>query len=651
MHFDKKKRTLIIIFILTNLSQNALSDSFKYNTYNNHGVVGLINTPSARFFNESVHGITIYDGTPDQKITLTSSPYDWLEASFFYTNIQDKPYPFYEYQDYKDKGFNFKVRLKEEGVFPALAIGINDIAGTGYYSSEYIVASYGLDNIDFHLGLGWGTLNGSDNAIRNPLIDLNNSFANRPKDYAQGLGGQFQASRYFSGKDASPFFGISYSLNEKTLIKIEKDTTSTIQKIEYDIPNNDYSFGIEYSFNENFLLGLSYERGNFASLKFLYKSNPKNSYKKYEYQSSEVSKEETKYIKLISNLERNGIGVNKIIENSNSIGLELTQFTHSNLQLVEGIIFQASKDAGIKKDVKKNIKIVDLNALSEFDESYEQKSNVIYQRQPKRTFNTSTRIRFKPFIASREEFFKGAMLLENDSEYVFRDNLIFHSNLKYSLADNLDDLRFPPVDVYPAQVRSDVKQYLKNIDKGVILGRAQVDYFYTPYNNHHLMISGGVLEDMFMGYGFEYLYYENNTNYSIGFELFNVKKRDYEWGLDSLDYENVTGHINFYYRNYGLVPFDMKLSYGEYLAGDIGTTIELSRTYSNGMNFGVFASNTDVSTEQFGEGSFDKGIFFNIPIYGNLINYSWRPLTKDPGAKLIRRNTLHSLLVRFQPIN
>ena len=28
-------------------------------------------------------------------------------------------------------------------LFPALAIGINDIAGTGLYGSEYIVASYG----------------------------------------------------------------------------------------------------------------------------------------------------------------------------------------------------------------------------------------------------------------------------------------------------------------------------------------------------------------------------------------------------------------------------------------------------------------------------------------------------------------------------
>ena len=55
-------------------------------------------------------------------------------------------------------------------------------------------------------------------------------------------------------------------------------------------------------------------------------------------------------------MERNGVGVNKIIENANSIGLELTQFTHPNIQLVEGIIQKAAIDAGIKKDIKKILK-------------------------------------------------------------------------------------------------------------------------------------------------------------------------------------------------------------------------------------------------------------------------------------------------------
>jgi hypothetical protein len=208
------------------------------------------------------------------------------------------------------------------------------------------------------------------------------------------------------------------------------------------------------------------------------------------------------------------------------------------------------------------------------------------------------------------------------------------------------------VDTFPAQVRSDVKEYLKNMHKeGILIGRAQLDYHLTQKRNHHLMISAGILEDMFSGYGLEYLYFKGNTNYAIGFELFEVQKRDYKWNFGTLDYRNLTGSINFYYRNYGSIPFDMKISYGEYLAGDFGSTIEFSRSFENGTKFGVFASFTDVTSEQFGEGTFDKGIFFNIPIYGNFINYTWKPLTKDPGAKLNRRNSLHDLLVKFRPIN
>ena len=164
------------------------------------------------------------------------------------------------------------------------------------------------------------------------------------------------------------------------------------------------------------------------------------------------------------------------------------------------------------------------------------------------------------------------------------------------------------------------------------------------------MFTAGILEEMFSGYGLEYLYF-GKKNYAIGFEIFDVTKRDYDMRFGTLNYQTVTSSINFYYRNYNIIPFDAKISVGEYLAGDEGATFELSRTYSNGTKFGVFATFTDVTAEQFGEGSFDKGIFFNIPIVGNSINYTWRPLTKDPGAKLNRKHTLYNLLVKFRPIN
>ncbi|MDA9903144.1 YjbH domain-containing protein, partial [Gammaproteobacteria bacterium] len=607
------------------------ADSFDNNFYNNHGIVGLINTPTARFYDEGVHGITFYDGTPDQKITLTSNPYDWLEASFFYTNIQGVPYPGFEYQDYKDKGFNLKIRLKKEGSLPAIAIGLNDFSGTGFYSSEYIVSSYGVGNIDMHFGLGWGQLNGTSD-FKNPLSYVHDSFLDRPAEY-EGMGGAFNRSQYFSGPSVSPFYGISYRLNQNLFLNFEKDTILIDgPRMPYPDKENDYSYGLKYSLNKNLSLGVSYERGSYFSLGFVYKNDPRAT-KSYEYQKANTSVGDNKYTKLIKNLEENGIGVNKITETSRSLGLELTQFIHSDIALVEQIIKESGRDAGINKSIKKDIKIANLSAVTEIDESFKRSAKVIYERDTARVFSTNTTARFRPFFASREEFFKGAFLLENDSEFVLKENLFFNTNLKYSIANNFDDLRFPPVDTYPAQVRSDIKQYLKNMDKGILVGRAQLDYHLTPKKNHHLMISGGILEDMFSGYGLEYLYFKQNTNYAYGFEVFNVRKRDYDWGFGHLDYKNLTYSANLYYRNYGSIPFDMKISAGEYLAGDLGSTIEFKRQFSNGVSFGVFATFTDVSTEQFGEGSFDKGITFNIPIYGNFINYTWRPLTKDPGSK------------------
>ena len=635
--------------------QSSYADNFAYNSFNNHGSIGLINIPTARFFSESTFGFTMYDGNPDQKVTLTSFPFDWLEASFFYTNIQDKPYCIYDFdpvcaQDFKDKGFNFKLRLKEEGFLPAIAVGINDIAGTGLYGSEYLVASYGVNKTDFHFGLGWGQLNGSKESIKNPFGIINDSFYERPAD-VEDKGGQFQPSRYFSGDTVSPFFGITHAINEKYLVKFEYDTTLTPGKIGYKEAENDFSFGLDFSLTKNFTIGISTERGNSTSIRFAYKNNPKISKPRYEYKNSNHKDSDSDYVKFIRNLSENGIAVNKILEGSDQLGIQISQFRHPNLDIIDEIINRAAYNAGLNKPVKANLMIADLQAKTEFDESFEKNSKLIYQRQVKKKFKTNTRLDVRPFLASREEFFKGALMIENISEYSFLDNFFFSSNIKYSLADNFDDLKYPPVDTYPAQVRSDIKDYLINYDEGIIIGRAQFDYYLSLKKNHHAMLTAGILEEMFNGIGFEYLYFEEDSNYAIGFEVFEVKKRDYKMRFDTLDYKNVTGHLNFYYRNYKRIPFDAKISYGEYLAGDEGVTIDLSRSFVNGTKFGVFASFTDVSTEQFGEGSFDKGIYFNIPVFGNLINYSWRPLTKDPGAKLIRKNTLHDLLIRFRPIN
>ena len=45
----------------------------------------------------------------------------------------------------------------------------------------------------------------------------------------------------------------------------------------YPDKKNDYSFGLKYKLNNNFVVGLSYERGSYFSAKFSYRNNPNNS--------------------------------------------------------------------------------------------------------------------------------------------------------------------------------------------------------------------------------------------------------------------------------------------------------------------------------------------------------------------------------------
>ena len=50
------------------------------------------------------------------------------------------------------------------------------------------------------------------------------------------------------------------------------------------------------------------------------------------------------------------------------------------------------------------------------------------------------------------------------------------------------------------------------------------------------------------------------------------------------------------------------------LAKDSGITLNIIKTFKTGFTLGFFATKTDISAFEFGEGSFDKGIYFSIPL-------------------------------------
>ena len=65
-----------------------------------------------------------------------------------------------------------------EHISPPYPLGLRDFIGTGWYSSEYIVSTKSLGNLELTAGLGFGRLAGR-NSFSNPLGALSSRFDQR----------------------------------------------------------------------------------------------------------------------------------------------------------------------------------------------------------------------------------------------------------------------------------------------------------------------------------------------------------------------------------------------------------------------------------------------------------------------------------------
>lgn len=215
-------------------------------------------------------------------------------------------------------------------------------------------------------------------------------------------------------------------------------------------------------------------------------------------------------------------------------------------------------------------------------------------------------------------------MLENNTKILFNEKLSLISNVKYSLVDDFEELNIPPIDTFPHQVRSDIKQYLNRIGSGLKIGRLQLNYF-DNYEDNYFGVDIGIIEEMFSGIIFDYLYAPKNKNIMVGFEANFMSKRSYDMRFGQKDFSNEFLRFKTLIKH-DKTGINIKLSYGEYIAGDEGLTVDLYRRFNNGVKYGIFFSLTNVSFDQYGEGSFDKGIRFSIPVGTSLGEEKYKQL-------------------------
>ena len=195
------------------------------------------------------------------------------------------------------------------------------------------------------------------------------------------------------------------------------------------------------------------------------------------------------------------------------------------------------------------------------------------------------------------------------------------------------------------KVRTEIVDYLQQSDD-IYLKKLHIDYINSFSKNTFYRISGGYIEKMYGGFTAEFLYKPFNTNFAASIEYNKVQKRSYDGRFDFLDFKTYTSHLNtaYYIPSQNIL---IKLSIGKYLAGDKGYTLDISRRMPSGWQSGFYFTRTDVPSEIFGEGSFDKGFYIKVPFnifrknYSrDNVNFGLKTLTRDGGQKLEIDNKL-----------
>jgi len=632
------------------------------------GVTGLIDIPTARMSADGTLTTTaaIQSRTNSYAITYQVAP--WLEGTFRYTGLND--------WFYWDRNYEAKVRLwEEQDYLPQVAIGIRDMVGTGFYNSEYLVASKAVGDFDFTLGMGWGRLAGNG-VINNPLIQLSDRFADRQADV--GLGGKLSTGVFFSGEKAGFFGGIHYqpeSLPVSLMLEYNPDQYDSAFGKGVPRPKSPWSAAVKWQALPGVSLSLSRQHeeewGIELSAVLDTKSLPPRRAAPLFTSSLDMAPQDLPsqlnrrdwYDMLLYDVERSGLLLLEAsIEPSSSVAI----LVMGNDQ------YLVWADAIAKMAVLADLHLPSsVNTFRIIAEEAGHRVQTIQMRRPSLAYGQSKQLverqisvlpgrslavpQRKTSFFQKKVFFDvgvGTRLQLFDPDDPARYQLYTKIGANVALpkswtltgvygvdiTNNFDESgRVNSGSVLP-RVRSDVVKYLQQGDTG--LNSLYFEKRGSAYKGLHYRVFGGVLEDMYSGVGGEVLYQPFQSRLAYGLSANWVRQREYDKSFKHLDYQTATAFASVYWAS-PFYNFDVAVHAGKYLAKDVGATVEVRRTFNSGFMVGLWASMTNVSAEDFGEGSFDKGMFFKIPFDGlfgrntrGSYNARIRPIQRDGGQRL-----------------
>ena len=683
--------SLLLTLFWSNLAYSDIDDYFQNPispSASNYGNTGILELPSARFMGPGAMRFNFSSSYPNEYTSLTASPFSWLEATYRYTEIKNLKYGPFAYsgnQSLKDKGFDIKFKLREETyILPSVAVGIRDLAGTGLSASEYLVGSKKIGDFDITGGIGWGLL-GLEGGLGNPLSSFHESFKDRTDSYSEG--GSFSYKDWFSGR-AAFFGGIEYDLKRYGLrFKLEYDTSNPdINPLNSFPVKSRFNLGANYYLSDSLNLGVAFERGQEFRLSFslkgefikdtIPKPKPKTVQKlSKQQQEKALLNKSIFYRSLNKSLRDESIYIQGATYDEDSVDVavaskrffSVTRLAGRTARIVSALSADSVEEINIRA-MNGDTEIVTLNLnRKEFDQADNETGSAAELLNKSKISSNSDKplflyadfmptVNFPEFewnispslkhqIGGPEGFYLGQLSLKADTHLKFARNFSLYTSFSANVYDTFNNFNNASFSTIP-HVRSDIQSYLKEGKNS--MQRMQLEYMFSPRRDVFVRGDLGYLEEMFAGFGGEILYRPVENRVAVGLSLHRVQQRGYEQRFSLRDYKTTTGHLKFYYELPSEVHAGFRL--GKYLAGDKGATLDLSRRFQTGFTLGIFATKTNLSAEEFGEGSFDKGFYFSIPVTlfypdykPGLISFGLHPLTKDGGATIIEPHALYGI--------
>jgi len=634
-------------------------------TYTLLGTPGLIEMPTARSAPDAEISAGLSYWRLQQKTNFTFQVTPRLSGSFRYSGIKERTGPGTD--GTFDRSFDLSYRIFDETKYrPAVSIGLQDFLGTGLLSGEYIVATKAVTpSLDVTAGLGWGRL-GSRNPIGQP-------FGSRPSRDT-GVGGEVEIDQFFKG-DAAVFGGLDYRVSEKLSLQAEYSSDAYVRETDNGSleVNSPINVGLTYRPRPGIALSASYLYGSELAGGLTVYLNPKvraapsgletapqpilprssaaaeswdnddvglaqalaaegltllgtdingstagirYTNKRYRSEAQAMGRA----VRILSQTMPADITTFVLQPASNGIPLSSTTFSRETLEQLEN-----TADAADALQASASTTDTDLNySLTKVDDP-----------TPDFLWGIAPYVSFVVFNGDAPV--QGDIGLDFSAKYTIRPNLILSGNVRQSalgertiadIRDGVDDIpnvrtdsRFYGVDGTPTLTNLTLSHYSRLGPD--LYGRATVGYF----------------ESMYGGAAAEVLWKPVDSKLGLGAEVVYAAQRDFDVGFGFRDYDIVTGHVSAYYDFEN--GFQGQLDVGKYLAGDVGATVSLSREFENGWKVGGYFTLTDMSAEDFGEGSFDKGIRLSVPtdfFLGNptrrTIDTNLSSLRRDGGARV-----------------